>query len=792
MAIRIALAGNPNSGKTTVFNALTGSNQFVGNWPGVTVEKKEGKLKGDPGVTVTDLPGIYSLSPYSPEEIVARDFLLSGKPDAVLNVVDGTNLERSLYLTTQLMEAGVPVVVALNMMDVVSREGTRIGTEGLAKALGCPVAEVSALRDKGLMEAARQAVAAAQSGRAPEPVPFRADAEAAIADVARLAGNALPEANPRWYAVKLFERDPAAIRALGLDAETLSNIERRIAQAEAELDDDAQSIVTNERYTAVSAMLEEIYRRRADGKPGVTERIDRVVTNRFLALPIFALAMFLLYFISVTTVGAWATGWANDGVFGDGWHLTGGGRYAAAQEAYGAASVQVEAFEVAAARAGLEPMDALGLTATAELTNEGGIVTGTLPTAHADYLAALSVPEPDPAEFGVWVPGIPVLLEGALARLNVAPWMQGLLLEGVVGGVGAVLGFVPQIFVLFLLLGLLEGSGYMARVAFIMDRMLRRFGLSGKSFIPMLIGTGCSVPGILASRTIENPSDRRMTIITTSFMPCGAKLPVIALFSGAVFGGAPWVAPSAYFLGVASILMSGVILRKSRAFSAKPLPFVMELPAYRLPTARNLLRGMWERGLGYVRKAGTIVLLMSIVIWFISSFGWTDGRFGWAEAQGSVLAAIGGVFAPLIAPLGWGSWQPAAATISGLIAKENVVSTMGVLSGSLAGAGEGSAMAFAKGFFTPQSAYSFLVFNLLCIPCFAAVGAIRREMGSPRWTAFALLYQTALAYTVSLILYQGSMLMGGAARPGGLAAAALALCALTYLFLRRPYQPVAA
>ena len=786
MELRIALAGNPNAGKTTLFNALTGSNQFVGNWPGVTVEKKEGRLKKNPSVTITDLPGIYSLSPYTLEEVVARNYLISERPDAILNIVDGTNLERNLYLTTQLTELGIPVVVAINMMDVVSKAGDSINTAELSRVLGCPVTEISALKNTGIQQAAELAVQAAKNGKTVPQHSFSGLVEHALAHIEEAALHELPEEQQRWYAIKLFERDAKVLEKLGLPEGKLLHIENDIREVEKEMDDDAESIITNERYIYIASILKGVYKKHAAGRLTASDRIDRVVTNRWLALPIFALVMFLVYYISISTVGGWATDWANEGVFGEGWHLTGGAAYAQAAENYRLPAAQIAAFEKEAERAGLDPKKAATLTATARLYDDSGNIEEERLTTQQDYLAALALKEPAPEEYGIWVRGIPTLVGEGLDKTNVSPWLRSLILDGIVAGVGAVLGFVPQMLVLFLLLAFLEACGYMARIAFIMDRIFRRFGLSGKSFIPMLIGTGCSVPGIMASRTIENERDRRMTIITTSFMPCGAKLPVIALITGAMFGGAGWVATSAYFVGISAIILSGIILKKTRLFMGDPAPFVMELPAYHWPTAVNLLRSMWERGWSFIKKAGTIILLSTMLIWFASNFGWGEHGFGMVSMDESILAAIGGAVAFLFKPLGWGSWQAAVATVTGLVAKENVVGTFGILFGGFEEVAENGWQVWEnmRAAFTPLSAYSFLLFNLLCAPCFAAIGAIRREMNDIRWTGFAILYQTTLAYFVSLIFYQVGMALRGSGSIAGLAAALVLLSVLLFLLLR--------
>ncbi|MDR0397106.1 MAG: ferrous iron transport protein B [Oscillospiraceae bacterium] len=711
MPVTIALAGNPNSGKTTLFNALTGSNQFVGNWPGVTVEKKEGRLRGHKDATVTDLPGIYSLSPYTLEEVVARNYLIDARPDAILNIVDGTNLERNLFLTTQLTEMGVPVVVAINMMDVVKRNGDRINTERLSKELGCPVVEISALKGLGIEEAASAAVAAASG---PNTVPahrFSGVVEHALAHIEEAALHDLPQERQRFFAIKLFERDAKIASKLNVPPELISHIDADIQNCERELDDDSESVITAERYAYIDSIIKGCLKLRSRGKASVSDRIDMVVTNRWAALPIFALIMWLVYFVSVTSVGALATDWVNDGLFGEGFGL-----------------------------------------------------------------------------FGVWIPGVPVVIERALDAARCADWLRGLILDGIVAGVGAVLGFVPQMMILFAFLAFLEACGYMARIAFIMDRVFRRFGLSGKSFIPILIGTGCGVPGIMASRTIESDRDRKMTIMTTTFIPCGAKLPIIALIAGAVFGGAAWVSPSAYFVGMAAIICSGIILKKTRLFAGDAAPFVMELPAYHMPTLINILRSMWERGWSFIKKAGTIILLATIFVWFASSFGWTDGSFGMTDMSDSALAKAGGFIAPMFAPLGWGDWKPAVAALTGLIAKENVVGTFGVLYNYAEVAEDGAEIwSHLAASFTALSAYSFLVFNLLCAPCFAAMGAIRREMNNARWFWIAIGYQCCFAYVVSMEIYQLGTLAGG--RFGiGTAAAFIILAGFLYMLFRRGHD----
>ena len=800
MEIRIALAGNPNSGKTTLFNALTGSNQFVGNWPGVTVEKKEGKLKKHSDVKIVDLPGIYSLSPYTLEEVVARNFLLEERPDAILNIVDGTNLERNLYLTTQLTELGIPVVVAVNMMDVVQKNGDRINIEALSTALGCKVVEISALKGTGVKEAAEAAVEAAKGAVTVPQHSFSGAVEHALAHIEEAAVHDLPAEQQRWYAIKIFERDEKVLEKLKLPADVAAHIEQDIQDAEKELDDDAESIITNERYVYIASVIKSCYQKKSKAKLTTSDKIDRVVTNRWLALPIFAVVMIIVYYVSVTTVGTWATDWANDGVFGDGWHLWGGAAYEQAAEDYVIPGAETEAFLEAAAEAGavdeaasseeetvLIPEIAQNVTATAVLYDDEGNVTDEIPVDYATYLEASQVEEPDPADYGVWVPGIPVLVESGLTAINCADWLQGLILDGIVGGVGAVLGFVPQMLVLFIFLAFLESCGYMARVAFVMDRIFRKFGLSGKSFIPMLIGTGCGVPGIMASRTIENERDRRMTIMTTTFIPCGAKLPIIALIAGALFDGAWWVSPSAYFIGVAAIIVSGIMLKKTKLFSGDPAPFVMELPAYHWPTVGNVLRSMWERAWSFIKKAGTVILLSSIVLWFLQAFGVENGSFGMVEdLNNSVLAVIGSGIAWIFAPLGWGNWQSAVATITGLIAKENVVGTFGVLFGGFDEVAENGWQIWAnmRQVYTPLSAYSFLIFNLLCAPCFAAMGAIKREMNNGKWTAFAIAYQCVFAYAVSLIVYQLGMLFTGQGNVIGAIAAFVLLGIICFMLFR--------
>ena len=792
MEIKIALAGNPNSGKTTLFNALTGSNQFVGNWPGVTVEKKEGRLKKHSDVVIIDLPGIYSLSPYTLEEVVARNYLIGERPDAILNIVDGTNLERNLYLTTQLTELGIPVVVAVNMMDVVKKNGDQIRIQELSRELGCQVMEISALKGAGIMEAAQAAIQAAESTKTVPMHTFSGVVEHALAHIEEVAVHNLPEEQQRWYAVKIFERDEKVLEQLKLDAGIRDHIEKDVQAAEKELDDDAESIITNERYLYIASIIKGCYKKRSAGKLSASDKIDRVVTNRWAALPIFAVVMIVVYYVSVSTVGAWFTDWTNDCLFGDGFHLftIGSAEYEAAAEEYVIPGAVTEAFEAAAEENELDPASAVDLTTTAYLYDDEGNVEEEIPVDFAAYEQAAAVEEPDPAQYGIWVPGIPVVVESGLDAINCADWLKGLILDGIVGGVGAVLGFVPQMLVLFLFLAFLESCGYMARVAFVMDRIFRKFGLSGKSFIPMLIGSGCGIPGIMASRTIENERDRRMTIMTTTFIPCGAKLPIIALISGALFGGAWWVSPSAYFIGVAAIVVSGIMLKKTRMFSGDPAPFVMELPAYHWPTVGNVLRSMWERGWSFIKKAGTVILLSAIVLWFLQGFGVENGSFGMVEnLNNSILAVIGGAIAWIFTPLGWGNWQSAVATITGLIAKENVVSTFGILFGGFDEVAENGWQIWEnmRQVYTPLAAYSFLIFNLLCAPCFAAIGAIKREMNSARWTWFAIGYQCVFAYAISLAVYQMGMLFTGSGNALG-AIAALVIVAFLVYMLFRPYK----
>ena len=788
--IKIALAGNPNSGKTTLFNALTGSNQFVGNWPGVTVEKKEGRLKKHEDVVIMDLPGIYSLSPYTLEEVVARNYLIDQRPDAILNIIDGTNLERNLYLTTQLTELGIPVVVAINMMDVVRKNGDQINVAELSRELGCKVVEISALKGDGVMEAAQAAVEAAATAKTVPMHTFSGPVEHAIAHIEEAAVHDLPEEQQRWYAIKIFERDDKVLEQLKIDPTVMTHIEEDIKAAEKELDDDAESIITNERYVYIAQLIKGCYKqKKAKGELSASDKIDRVVTNRWLGLPIFALVMFLVYWIAMVAVGAPATDWANDGVFGDGWHLLGiDGGYNEVADTYGEASLIVDGYEAYIEEHGALAADG---TFTYDVEDEETLAVTTETATLADYEAAKATlaeigDEPDPADYGVWVPGIPVLIGDALDAAGTPDWLNGLILDGIVAGVGAVLGFVPQMLVLFLMLAFLEACGYMARIAFVLDRVFRKFGLSGKSFIPMLIGVGCGVPGVMASRTIENERDRRMTIMTTTFIPCGAKVPFIAMIAGALFGGSAWVSTSAYFIGMAAIILSGIMLKKTRMFAGDPAPFVMELPAYHWPTLGNVLRSMWERGWSFIKKAGTIILLSTIFVWFTTYFGWVDGTFRMldeSEIDSSILAAIGGAIAWIFKPLGWGNWQAAVASITGLVAKENIVGTLGILYGG----GDGTVYDAMAQAFTGITAYSFLVFNLLCAPCFAAIGAIKREMNNAKWTWFAIGYQCGLAYVVALMINQFGGLFTGNVNVPGVIAAFLLLAGILYM-LFRPYK----
>ena len=792
MDLRIALAGNPNSGKTTLFNALTGTNQFVGNWPGVTVEKKEGKLKKHNDVVITDLPGIYSLSPYTLEEVVARNYLITERPDAILNIIDGTNLERNLYLTTQLTELGIPVVVAINMMDVVRKSGDKINTAELSRELGCKVVEISALKGTGIMEAAEAAIDAAQNGKTVPMHTFSGTVEHALAHIEEAAVHNLPEEQQRWYAIKIFERDDKVLEQIKPDKAILEHIETDIKAVEDELDDDAEAIITNERYIYIGQIIKGCYKKKSAGKLSTSDKIDKVVTNRFAALPIFAVVMFLVYYIAVSTVGTLATDWANDGVFGDGWHLFGIGTsaYDDAMTDYAEENVWTdemisivdaatekgvigaEDIQSAIADEDFGAFDEAYSSYADSLIEEGYDISEIYETALGEDAEGV----PDPSEYGVWVPGIPVLVGLGLEAANTPEWLNGLILDGIIGGVGAVLGFVPQMLVLFILLAFLESCGYMARIAFVLDRIFRKFGLSGKSFIPMLIGTGCGVPGIMASRTIENERDRRMTIMTTTFIPCGAKLPIIALIASALFGGAWWVAPSAYFIGIAAIIVSGIMLKKTKMFAGDPAPFVMELPAYHWPTVGNMLRSMWERAWSFIKKAGTVILLSSIIIWAGSCFGMMDGSFTFStemELEDSVLGMIGNALCWIFAPLGFGNIKATVATIMGLVAKEEVVGVFGVLDF------EGM---------TRLAAYSFLVFNLLCAPCFAAIGAIKREMNSAKWTWFAIGYQCVFAYAISLTIYQFGCIFTGNLNAIGLIAAIAVLAFMVYMLFIKKYS----
>ena len=821
MDLRIALAGNPNCGKTTLFNALTGSNQFVGNWPGVTVEKKEGKLKKHDGVIITDLPGIYSLSPYTLEEVVARNYLIGERPDAILNLIDGTNLERNLYLTTQLVELGIPVVVAINMIDVVKKNGDKIDVPELSRQLGCKVVEISALKGTGVMEAAEAAIDAAKNAKTVPQHTFSGVVEHALAHIEEAAVHGLPEEQQRWYAIKIFERDDKVLASLNIDKAVLEHLEADIKAAEEELDDDAESIITNERYVYIATVIKACYKKKNKGKLSTSDKIDRVVTNRWLGLPIFAVVMFLVYYISMVTVGSWATDWANDGLFGDGWHLFGIGSkaYESVNDDYTAATEAVQAFlpelnidpesddfDESAALDEMKSFKSDSETATVEVEDEETLAVNELTAFYSsipkdvkedetvamtykdavDYLSENGFDAPDPADYGVWVPGVPVLVGEGLEKAGAADWLSGLINDGIVAGVGAVLGFVPQMLVLFLLLAFLEACGYMSRIAFVLDRIFRRFGLSGKSFIPMLIGTGCGVPGIMASRTIENERDRRMTIMTTTFIPCGAKIPFIAMIAGAIFGGSPWVSTGAYFIGMAAIIVSGIMLKKTKMFAGDPAPFVMELPAYHMPTPANVLRSMWERGWSFIKKAGTIILLSTILVWFTTYFGVVDGSFrmlGEDELDKSILAVIGSGIAWIFKPLGWGEWQAAVASITGLVAKENIVGTMGILYGG----GDASVYSNIAAAFTGISGMSFLVFNLLCAPCFAAIGAIKREMNNAKWTWFAIAYQCGFAYAISLMVNQFGLLFTGNVNVIGLIAA-IAVLAFMIFMLVRPYK----
>ena len=816
--IKIALAGNPNCGKTTLFNALTGSNQFVGNWPGVTVEKKEGKLKKHDNVIIMDLPGIYSLSPYTLEEVVARNYLIGERPDAILNIIDGTNLERNLYLTTQLTELGIPVVIAINMMDVVRKNGDQINVAELSRELGVRIIEISALKGDGVMEAAEAAVKAAEGTKTVPMHTFSGPVEHAIAHIEEAAVHNLPEEQQRWYAIKIFERDDKVLEKLSIPADVMTHIDADIQAAEKELDDDAESIITNERYVYIAELIKSCYKKHNQGQLSASDKIDRIVTNRWLGLPIFAVVMYLVYYIAMVTVGSAATDWANDGLFGDGWHLFGIGtseytevadNYTAASEAISAyydLDTEADDFDPDTTLADMKAVQPDSASATIEVEDEETLAMNDMTVyydaipADADeettvgmsYLDAVTYfeengfDEPDPADYGVWVPGVPVLIGNALEAAGAAEWLNGLILDGIVAGVGAVLGFVPQMLVLFLMLAFLEACGYMARIAFVLDRIFRKFGLSGKSFIPMLIGTGCGIPGIMASRTIENERDRRMTIMTTTFIPCGAKVPFIAMVAGAIFGGAAWVATSAYFVGMAAIIISGIMLKKTKMFAGDPAPFVMELPAYHWPTVGNVLRSMWERGWSFIKKAGTIILLSTIAVWFTTYFGWAEDGFRMLseeEIDCSILAHIGSLIAWIFAPLGWGNWKAAVASITGLVAKENIVGTLGILYGG----GDETVYQALGTVFTQISGYSFLVFNLLCAPCFAAIGAIKREMNNAKWTWFAIGYQCGFAYLCALMVNQFGKAFTGDLSVLGLVAALAALAFILYMLVR-PYK----
>lgn len=814
MEIKIALAGNPNCGKTTLFNSLTGSNQFVGNWPGVTVEKKEGKLKKNEGVIITDLPGIYSLSPYTLEEVVARNYLINEKPDVILNIIDGSNLERNLYLTTQLLEIGIPVVCAINMMDVVNKNGDKINVEKLSKELGCKVVEISALKGTGVEECAKEAVKAAGKIQVISHK-YAEDIEDTLKNIDdKVLSNV---SNKRWYAIKLFERDSKAIESLGINTEL---IEADIKHIEKKYDDDSESIITNERYNFISSIIHDVLVKKDKEALSTSDKIDRIVTNRWLGLPIFAVIMFLVYYISMVTFGASATDFTNDGIFGDGWHLLGIGTsvYEEASEEYGDSDLIIEAFnneygnddisysidieneeyDETKAKSALDELYSLvddNASVTYTVEDEETLATEDFKASKDDLKESIEnylnteykegYGAPDTSNYGIWVPGVPVLIENLLDRINCADWLKGLILDGIVAGAGAVLGFVPQMLVLFFLLAFLEACGYMARIAFVLDRIFRKFGLSGKSFIPMLIGTGCGVPGIMASRTIENERDRRMTIMTTTFIPCGAKVPFISMIAGALFNNSPWVSTSAYFVGMAAIVVSGIILKKTKMFSGDPAPFVMELPAYHMPRFIDVLRSMWERGWSFIKKAGTIIVLSTIFVWFTSYFGFVDGHFQMLSEEqidSSILASIGNLIAWIFIPLGWGNWQAAVASITGLVAKENIVATMSILYGG----GELSTYATLATHFTAITGYSFLVFNLLCAPCFAAIGAIKREMNNPKWTWFAILYQCGFAYVIAFLVTQiGNAFVGSINILGIIISVAILACMIYMLFFKK-------
>ena len=814
MEIKIALAGNPNCGKTTLFNSLTGSNQFVGNWPGVTVEKKEGKLKKYEGVIITDLPGIYSLSPYTLEEVVARNYLINEKPDVILNIIDGSNLERNLYLTTQLLEIGIPVVCAINMMDVVNKNGDKINVDKLSKELGCKVVEISALKGTGVEECAKAAVKAAGKIQVVNHK-YAEDIEDTLKDIEdKVLSNV---SNKRWYAIKLFERDSKAIESLGINTEL---IEADIKHIEKKYDDDSESIITNERYNFISSIIHGVLVKKDKEALSTSDKIDRIVTNRWLGLPIFAVIMFLVYYISMVTFGASATDFTNDGIFGDGWHLFGNGtsEYEEASEEYGDSDLIIEAFnneygnddisysidleneeyDETKAKSALDELYSLvddNASVTYTVEDEETLATEDFKASKDDLKESIDnylnteykegYGAPDTSTYGIWVPGVPVLIENLLDKINCADWLKGLILDGIVAGAGAVLGFVPQMLVLFFLLAFLEACGYMARIAFVLDRIFRKFGLSGKSFIPMLIGTGCGVPGIMASRTIENERDRRMTIMTTTFIPCGAKVPFISMIAGALFNNSPWVSTSAYFVGMAAIVVSGIILKKTKMFSGDPAPFVMELPAYHMPRLIDVLRSMWERGWSFIKKAGTIIVLSTIFVWFTSYFGFVDGHFQMLSEEqidSSILASIGNLIAWIFIPLGWGNWQAAVASFTGLVAKENIVATMSILYGG----GELSTYATLATHFTAITGYSFLVFNLLCAPCFAAIGAIKREMNNPKWTWFAILYQCGFAYVIAFLVTQiGNAFVGSVNILGIIISVAILACMIYMLFFKK-------
>ncbi len=820
MSISIALAGNPNCGKTTLFNALTGSNQFVGNWPGVTVEKKEGKLKKHNDVIITDLPGIYSLSPYTIEEVVARNYLINEKPNAVLNIIDGTNLERNLYLTTQVVELGIPVVVAINMMDVVRKSGDKINTKELSRQLGCPVYEISAIKNEGIMEVAEAAINAAKGSPATPRHSFSGIVEHALAHIEEAVLHHMPTEQQRWFAVKIFEGDEKVIEELNIPKNLREHIQSDIRAAEEELDDDAESIITNERYVYIGSIIQSCYKKENKEKLTTSDKIDKIVTNRFLGLPIFAVIMFLVYYISMVTVGAAATDWANDGLFGDGFHFLGIGAsaYNEIADDYTSASQaldafvgfdteaedfnpdtylnEIKAYSPASETAVLtiedeETLEESELTAYYSAVPENANEEETVGMSYkeaVDFFEKNGFDEPNPADYGAWVNGVPVAVGNLLEKANTPEWLSGLILDGIVAGVGGVLGFVPQMFVLFFLLAFLEACGYMSRIAFVLDRIFRKFGLSGKSFIPMLVGVGCGVPGIMASRTIENERDRRMTIMTTTFIPCGAKVPFIAMIAGAIFGGSAVVSTSAYFIGMAAIIISGIILKKTKRFEGTAAPFVMELPAYHLPTLKNVLRSMWERGWSFIKKAGTIILLSTIVVWFTSYFGFVDGSFRMLaeeELQNSLLATVGSWISWIFAPLGWGTWQATVASITGLVAKENIVGTMGILYG----VGDVPVYSALANAFSGVTGFSFLVFNLLCAPCFAAIGAIKREMNNAKWTWFAIAYQCGFAYCIALMINQfGSFFTGNGNVIGFIAAIAVLIGMLYMLFRKNKYE----